>query len=261
MEPGWWTTRSGLRVLAAGVTILLISLVLLLLFAIVIPLLFPPPGGGNFGQGGLIGDLGKFVVVLFVLAVIVTLILWIVGLSMCCAVPGEAGGKGLAIGSLICSVFGTVLLSAAFFAMVTLGVDPFAVPGLQERAAGVGMLVLASEVVAVAASVLFILFLRSVAVSFRNEYLAANILVFLIVFGIYVVGSVAGFFVLRRGFPLGPGGNLGQWVTIVRIIVITMVVVFLLLLAWFIHLLSATGRTIPKHGGGRRVPHYADEAY
>jgi hypothetical protein len=52
---------------------------------------------------------------------------------------------------------------------------------------------------------------------------------------------------------------LAQWIVFARVVTIVVLILPLILLAWLIHLVSATRSTIPRPGGARRRPHYADE--
>jgi hypothetical protein len=261
LDFGWLTTRRGLHVTGIGLTILLVAFVVFLVTVIIVPLLFLQ--GGGRGEGLLV--LIRSVSIVLLLAIITMVILWIVGQGLCCSVPGESGGKPLVVVALICSVVALILGITAVIAglrfwremLEHLRNGPNLGPVFQQAAMLV-VLVIAMSLVLLVGFYFYLFFLRSIAVYFRNDFVAINVIIYMIVFGVCVAAYIVYSQVVSRQ-PAGAfGGGQGPGAGLIAALIILFTA--LILFAWLIHLVSAARTAIPKPGGERRRrPYYADE--
>jgi hypothetical protein len=253
LAPSWGTARAGLSVVNIGLIIYLVAFVIYVLTQV---LIVTTARGGGPGANGLLA-VATAVAIVFVLAALALLILWFVGVGMCCATPSESGGKGLAVGSLICSVLSIVLgLALVVFAIALAGSRR---PGSQGDAILLLVIGGAAGIVAFVGFVLFLFYLRAVASYFGNSGLAVNVIVYLIVTILFILGVVAAILILGavifeslfRGNP-----NVGL-ARAALIFMIAIPVVEILLLAWLTYLVGATRTSIPTpRPYGRRGDYY-----
>jgi hypothetical protein len=252
LSPGWGTARAGLTVINTGLTIFLVAF-LAFLGTAVLSLLMARGGGGMGGRNPM-EAIGPAVTIVLGLSEIALVILWFVGVGMSCATPGESGGKGLAVGSLICSVLTLLLGLVALLFIIVLASGPHG--GGPDR--NILPLVMAgfASLIGLVAFILFLFYLRSVASFFGNNGLAANIVTFFIVTLLFLVGMI-GVSVLAglREVDQLFAGRVGAAGAVLMPIVI--LAVYVLLLGWFIYLVSATRTTIPRPQlWGRRRDYY-----
>ncbi|MFO0967669.1 MAG: hypothetical protein U0793_19075 [Gemmataceae bacterium] len=208
--------RIGLGLMFWGVLTLLITFLIYLGAAFVMMV-------GGVVSGFHVGGAGALLLVVLAVAFAASVIVIVVGQCFCVAAPPESDAKGLAIASMVCLLLSIALslgLLALIWGMVFAGVHGAAF-GLAQTEGGAFLLVafLGDAGVAVIGHVLFVRFLRGVALHFRNQSLAATagsyIVIYLVVIAIYAVLScIAGLG--------GPGilGCLGFLVLVVGIAIV-----------------------------------------
>jgi len=244
IDLGWLTVRGGLRVLGVGVTIFIVAYVF---FAgLVCYLILVPPAAVNPGQRDTLATLAGVVSLVFGLAFITNVILWIIGEAMCCAVPGESGGKPWVIISLICSVLMVVAIAVTLIINLGAREDPFGADA-QARVTRLRLFLGVTYGLALLGFVFFMLFLRSIAAFFHRDGLALHIVIFLIVGIVLIGGHYAAYavtFATRSGwlFNIKPELTLST----LKWLVILFLAFPLLPIGWFLYLVSATRSTIPK---------------
>jgi hypothetical protein len=253
LAPSWGTARAGLAVVNIGLIIFLVAFVI---FVLTWGLLIWTAARGGVGGRGAdnLGAVAIAVFIVFILAALADLILWFVGVGMCCATPSGSAAKGLAVGSLICSVLFVVLLLAVVVFAIALG--PRRIQGDDIVLKVIGW---ADNIVFLVAGVLFLFYLRAVASYFGNNGLAVNIIVFFIVTLLFVVGTtIANFLspaIVQNLFARG--ANVQALATVALIVAIAILVVAILLLAWLTYLVGATRSSIPTpRPYGRRGDYY-----
>jgi hypothetical protein len=242
LSPSWSVVRAALRVITIGVSIFLVTFAIYLA-AILITLNTIRPGMGPAAGQGLDGVLVLVSILLF-LASLALVVLWIVGQSMCCAVPSESGAKGLATGSLVCTVTSLVVGGLLIVFLVAMARPGLGGGGGLEM---LGVMLILLYVIGIVGYILFLFFLRCIAVFFGNDTLAINILIYFIVFTVFLVGNVA--FTLLAGMQASPIfriGNPNQAFATGMAIMILEVVGALGLMVWFLVLLTLTAGTIPR---------------
>jgi hypothetical protein len=239
LSSAWETVRTGLRLLASAVTILLIAFVLWIGAVLVLVLGFAG-GGANAGGGRFVGDVAGAVGLALLLACLACLVLWITGQAMCCAVPRDSEAKGLAVASLVCVVGATLLGLLGALLLWTASRGPFGGPN--DSAVGPLTLIGLAALVGTVGHFLLVFALRAVALYFHRESLAANWLVFFVVDLAYIAGNIV-FQLVAHPFRAmaGPGPVPGS-----VMVALVLLVLSLALLAWLLSLLSATRAAIPR---------------
>jgi hypothetical protein len=249
LAPSWGTVRAGLTVLNTGLIIFLVALVIYILCFVML-LATARGGGGGRGLEAIVVAV-SFVLGLSALALI---ILWFVGVGMCCASPSESGGKGLAVGSLICSVLSIVIAVGALVVLIALASGPRG--GRAQEAIMTLIIFGVAWITSFVGFILFLFFMRAVAVFFGNNGLAMSIIAYFIVLMLFVVGGIALAFLMGAAgveslLPRGANAAGAMLFPIVSI------VGELLMLAWLTYLVGATRSSIPApRPYGRRGDYY-----
>jgi hypothetical protein len=246
-SPSWRTVRVGLRLLGTALTILLVASIA---YLGLLAFLFLSVGGGGIGNpapGQVLLDLVRVAALLVAAAAVVSVIVWIIGLALCCAAPAESRAKGLAISATVCTGVAVMAgLSAGIWLWVGQRPQPF---GGRDPEGAFVLLGLAAIIGTVGYSLL-IFSLRRVAVFFQRDALALNWIIFFVVHLVFFVGSILfEIFVAREGAPVQgvpPGQIPGRVVVSLVILLLAMV-----LLAWMLSLVSATRAAIPRPGRDR----------
>jgi hypothetical protein len=260
LNPGWGLVRGGLNVFNIGMLIVLVSGAIFLILAFMTAMMAAQAvarGGIGAGPPATLIDILRAVTVVFFLGAIVSVILWVIGQSMCCAAPAESGGKGLAIGALICSVVGVLVCIIIFFIFMSLVNRPAFAPLPTPGEFGLlRVFSILAFVVWLAGNILFILFLRSVASFFENYSLATHIIVFMIVYLVITVVSFGLSFVpsIWVSLPFQPnplGLNTGAVV-----LSLGLIVGFIGMLIWFVAVVSLARSVIPRATRYGRRPDY-----
>ena len=207
----------------------------------------PPPEALAFGLGMM--GVGCVMIVL--------VIIWFVGLCMCCTVPAESGAKGKAIATVLLVVLGVVGGIIAFIAIM---VSTFAhiqkmggPPPPGQLPFGMGVLLGAALAIAVYSAltiIVWMLFHKSIANYFGNERLSRHCVWYII---FYLVTSAISGLVNFVANPMFHGGNMLQAQTPLMIASqIWGLAVALAISAWYLWINRETKRTILEdHPRGR----------
>jgi hypothetical protein len=238
--PGWETTRAGLGLISIALNIILYTLLGYLALTLVSVVLALAGAGMGAGMGLVIGHCVVLVAgVLFLVAGI----LYFIGQCMCCAVPAESGGKGLAITSLLCLILllAGVGIGVAYL-VLSLRRDEIPSNSLVNGATlGLGLLGLVGHGS-------FVLFLRAVANFFGNSRLAAYALAYLCCYVVLTLAHWAGSFLLQAM----PRLQQQQFAGALSILVLlAFVILAVVLLAVFLWLVVAVRKTIGREYRGR----------
>lgn len=161
----------------------------------------PPPEAVAAG----LGMMGVFCV-MFVL-----MIIWFIGMCMCCTVPAESGAKGKAITTIVLfalTVVGGIIAAVAVSVVMVgqmqkmggpppPGQMPFPVPGLIGIAVGAGLL-------AAVMTIMWLLFHKAIANYFANERLSRHCVWFIM---FYLVSTLISWLLNFLANPMFRGGN------------------------------------------------------
>jgi hypothetical protein len=180
----WPTVRTGLTLIRSGLLTIFWSVVGGVAVSICAGAWLAP-----WGMRDPVGATALFgLLIVALMGLVIGALLGFIGLCLCCTAPAESHVKGLAIGSVVCSVCAIVLGVINFLLMVA--ADPWqrglflAGPDLQLGVALLlGGLTLLTHVVAVD---LFILFLKGLSRFFDNPSLARKANGFLVLYALFV---------------------------------------------------------------------------
>jgi hypothetical protein len=234
-DSGWQVVRYALTLEYIAMVIMVCAYAGMLLMQCVAGMANPGAGPGG-GQGALL-FVGCLALVL-ALGILGAFILMIVGRCMACLVPAESGAKGLAIGS-IASIGLAVVLGMA------LVVAAFSTPGSPQSTVLLLALLIATVLVALAAHILYLLFLRGVAVYLGNRSLAGRVIAYLVASLVLLVVSVGIFFLLIRAMMVMPGRD-PRGIQIMMNLV--QGVVGLGMMGWYVNLVAQVRDTVAQMG-------------
>jgi hypothetical protein len=239
LDPGWITTRKGLRVVGTSLLIYVVLLAVNLGLALLV--LGTPVLRGR-------GDVLAAANVAFFLGCIAVAILWVVGQAMCCAAPG--GARVLATISLVLTV-SAILVMVVWFISLFPGKAPGEPPPKDTKTLSHTLLGLGA-LVGLGAQIVFMFLLRSIAVSFRRTSLAGQVTAFVILEIVFLAASIGlgAVFQLAK-WDLGRAGD-GPLPFGKTAVAVCLVLAFLTYLVWFLYLVSATRSAIPAWPHGRR---------
>jgi MYXO-CTERM domain-containing protein len=164
----WVAVRLGLTFEFIA-SVLLLSAYALTLMAAMLPLV----SGGPHRVAEKTGALFPLLMVVAGLVAMASLVLVVVSRILCCFAPSRGGAKGLAIAALAC--LGLAPLMGLGAIMVAAGADHPPSPGVIFGLLGLAVLGL------LAGHILFLLFLRAVAVVSGNASLAGRVILYLVV--------------------------------------------------------------------------------
>jgi hypothetical protein len=242
--PGLGTVRAGLGVLSTGVMIVLVTLAVSLTVSVL--------GGVIRWQEVSAWKIAAHLAIL--LALIILIILWLVGLGMCMATPEESNTKGWAVSAFLVSLLSVMLVVIGILTLIFSRGDPFRT--IDGRVPFPVVLLFISIFVLEGGIILHLLFLRGLAVFFRNyplgryvlAFLAGQLVFFLTCFLLTVGVGLPRLLLetLERGFRGLPPGQAA--------LVVAFFVILLGLLIGFIALGSAARSTIPRPGSARTRP-------
>jgi hypothetical protein len=247
--PHWAVTRVGVRTLSTGVSIFLVAWLFLIAAKYIAEANARRDAfGGGMGVGGqrdLIGILAGAVTV-FIVAIPVCVTLYINGQVICCQVPRSLAAKGLAIGSLVCSVVALVAALIGFLIMVTSG------PGFARPAGGVPaftrVIIFYWLVIGFASlgQFLYLFFLAAVARHYHRVGLTINAMVLALGELLFLVFYIAIHFVKGQQTIGLLEGNVRQTVSVGRAVEIAFFVGSSALLVWLVITASLVGSAIRK---------------
>ena len=213
---GWKIVRNGLGFVYLGTIIAIVTAI--------------GVGGGAAAlrmPGGISGSAGTIILAVFGVCALAGGILAFVGQCMCCAAPQESRARKLAIGAVVCVI-----------ASITIGyLTIFVLP-----VAGLLIAVIVrfiGHLVSLCSSVLFVYFLRRVAVFFDDDRLAQSVIGFLqysigwVVFGVAVLAGLF-FALIRRGV----GG------VVIMVVLPVMLVCAVIGIIWYLRLVQRTRAVI-----------------
>lgn len=257
VAPGWGVVRIGLGMMFWSIIAIAIG------FVVFVGISAATAGmGGLQGGGDIRGREMEGLAMVMVAGgcgILIAFLICFVGQCMCCAAPAESRARGLAISSIICTVlailvyFGVILwvlaaVGAAARGGMMGGFPNF--PVLFER----GLLFFVVLIIAliVSAHILFILYLRTVALYFGNDSLARGamslLVLYLVFMVLYVFVNVLQFMMVAREGFLDPGRQSASLVTVLGCA--TLLLLFTVLV-WFLVLLARTREMIGPGAGGR----------
>ncbi|MCI0377664.1 MAG: hypothetical protein L0215_08665 [Gemmataceae bacterium] len=256
--PGWGAVRIALGMMFWSLIAMAIGGVAFFALSAATVGLAGPQGGR--GIAGREAEGIAIVMLTGVCGILIAFLICFIGQCMCCAAPAESRARGLAIGSLICTVL-VVLVYAGLVLWVITAVGAAArggmmagfpnLPDFLER--GLLLFVVLAFALLVAAHILFILFLRTVALYFGNDALARSTMSFLVLYLVlvvlYVVVNAVQFMMAARGGFLDPGR---QSVSLMTALGCAAVLLLIAVLVWFLVLLARTREMIGPGAGGRR---------
>jgi hypothetical protein len=238
-DPAWQVVRHGVNLEFIAVVILICAYAGYFLMQCAVLTVGPGMGPGGQGALGVLALLG----IVLGLAVVAVLILAVVGGIMCCLAPPGVGARGLAIASISC--LGAAILLV--FAAIAIGLtDRF---GRRSEAPGLAMLGLAG-LLFLATYILYLLFLRAVAVSFGNYPLGARVVTYLVVS--LVLPLVLILLLILFAVSAGPRMAMGDQRGLLLLGTLVQGVVTLLLLAWLSSLQAQVRDTIGQSRGAWR---------
>ncbi|MDB5322470.1 MAG: hypothetical protein JWN40_4101 [Phycisphaerales bacterium] len=211
-HPGWLTVRKGLRMVYVSITIIFVA-------AIGMGCLAGALSSGRRG-GGPDATMG-ILVILPALVILGAAIAIIIGQFMCCAVPAETGAKNFAMIAAICIIVNIICSVAAV-----------AVPPAQAL----------GSIASLTGNILFILFLRKVALYLGNHELASSAMGFLVFLIVVVVVAVL----------IGVGAAMSGTGAAVGLLGLLIIVGALVGLVWYMRLLKRTVETIDARGSSTR---------
>ena len=213
-DPGWLTTRKGLRVIYVSIVVIFLAAIGMAILAGIL--------GGLRGSGGG-APVMAVAIAIPALVIVAASIAVLVGQFMCCAVPAASGAKVFAIVSAVCILINIVCSIAGQF------VPPVAALGSLASLVG---------------SIMFILFLRQLGKHLRHQKLAASAIQFLIF--VVVVGAA-----LVGGIVLAAVTRESSAIAIVGLLVLVCMIIGLL---WYLRLLAAAVTAIDERGQVRGFP-------
>jgi hypothetical protein len=195
IAPSWGSVATGLKLMKIAAIVKIVATVgVLLLFIIAIVVggaaimsAIPSAGGRGGSSNNAAAGIGIAAlllvgggVLLFYLTLFIQYVLQIVGGVMCISVPPDSGAKGMGIGVLVC-----LLLPILFF-MVQMAdaVIQSGIIGPLSQLAQLGVMLVEW--------VLFILFMRQVAIALQSEELRKRVMSFAIWCGIYIGYALLG---------------------------------------------------------------------
>jgi predicted Zn finger-like uncharacterized protein len=213
----WQKVRTGITMILTSICIIIGSVVLLFCGSCLMGMAMGAAGAGGRGgpgAGGAAAGLGGLLilVILFLIAMLISLILQITGYAFCMFAPPKHGARvlaitafGLTIGSLLLTftAIGVDILGGALGASVG---NPMAMGAGRSVGSIVQMV---SYLMSVAGLIVFLFFLRSVAISIRNQGLVQSVQHLLILGGVMIVGWLGmfglSFFIVAGAAAAGPG--------------------------------------------------------
>jgi hypothetical protein len=213
-DPGWRTVRKGLRTIYVSIGVIFIAAIALGVLSGV--------AGASMGGGAGPGAASSALVLVLIPALVIlgAAIAVIVGQFMCCAVPAETGAKNFALIAAVCIIINIVC------SMASAVVPPAQALG---------------SIASLTGNVLFILFIRKVALYLGNTDLASSAMKFLIFLAVIVAAVVALVVMAIAAQEKALFGLMG----------LLFVVAAIVALVWYLRLLAKTVETID--GGGRGV--------
>ncbi|MGF1578043.1 MAG: hypothetical protein ACFCD0_01635 [Gemmataceae bacterium] len=236
----WSRTDRALSNMLLGIKIMLVAAAVVVVTIILGYVVLVPAGGRNRETFGFVMIAVSTIAVLFV---IIGVIMLLVGYYGCCYVPRESGAKNpmrWSLNSVLLAVLVIVIQGCTGTSVRPGGPRPGDIlPFLQFMA-------LLQTGLIVASHVLFILFLRGVAVYFSNPRFSANCVAYNVVYVAYSVVSLMFLFLL----PIPPRGPL--WFLRNAVFSIPMmsdltglyVLVRVALFVWFIFLIAQARNTL-----------------
>lgn len=209
-DPGWRTARNGLNTVYLCIVIAILTAITAFVVAAVVG------SSGSYRGADMPAFMYLFFLVIFGAAIGI-----LVGQIMCASVPAASGARGLAIGAAVCVVANIVLSLLA-----NLG-----------GSAGVALELL-GNLASIAGSILFLLFMRSVAKYLGEHELASSVMRFLI----FSICFVAGIFVLAVLIGVATAASDGRapGSPLLGLFGVVALVVGLVLFFWWLRLLRQT---------------------
>jgi hypothetical protein len=211
-HPGWLTVRKGVRMIYVSIAVIFVG-------AIGMACLAGAMSSGRHGGGP---DATAGILVLIpALVILGAAIAIIVGQFMCCAVPEETGAKNFAMIAAICIIINIICSVAAV-----------ALPPIQAL----------GSLASLTGNILFILFLRKVALYLGNQELASSAMGFLVFLIVVVVVAVL----------ISVGAAMSGTPALMGILGLLVIVGALVALVWYMRLLKRTVETIDTRGSATR---------
>jgi hypothetical protein len=247
--PKWLVTRVGVRTLGYGVSILLVCWV----FLIIAKYVAEAAGqqhlvGGGMGREGLqaLAGILQGAVTVFLVAIPISVTLYINGQAICCYVPGPMGTKALAIGSLICSAVALVAALIGFLILVTSPGQRIGVDGLPP--AFVRVMIFHWLVIGFAAvgHWLYLFFLEEVARHYGRVGLGINLFILAVAELLFLIFYIVVHIVYWSKTTSLQGENFGRTVPVGRAVEITFLIGSAGILGWLLVTVSLVGGIIRK---------------
>ncbi len=246
----WSKTSKGLSNMLIGIAMVLIAAAVMFVVVLLGVAIAGPGGGGRnmqaYGVFALLA-VGTSAIVIFVGA-----LLGFIGYCMCCHVPKESGARNFIVWSLICFLLSVMggFMQGCMGASAGPGGPPPA-----DLAPVMMMMTLVQNGLNLASWILFLLFLRGVALYFDNQGLATSCMVYLctavgvgVLFVILLLTTSMFAFANPAMFRGNPQAFFGAMMGVVGVVAIAAIGLYI----WYIILLVQTRNTIREGRGSDR---------